>query len=333
MVTAKDNSNSDNLDKALHFDSLHEAEKITGCSYKEDKDTSMLGMDIQMVHSKNLRTMLKANKDLHHGISEKEVLDILYSLGFNIVFEQEFTSCLEDKSKERYRVHFHPVKKLLFIWETFGGDHINGGTLYGCWKPKPKLETWYEYTSSGSYCGDVWCGSWDYVALRHNIEKCEGAGEFVDWPWGHDIRPWIIDYAEVHAISEQEKKDKYKVSPYGQGGAFDKAKARNIDKLPNEIQVMIARDMPGDKEMLERVLQSVKWMLERCHRDNAKADEDGVIVKHDTAAIACLDVIIGKMEERLAMPFSGSDSEHKEINELVKDAMAVVNNVHENHRK
>ena len=129
--------------KILNFDSLAEAEKITGKSYKEDEDTSMLGMLMHMKMSEEKKRLLIGSNDTHFGMTEAEALQIFKMNGFKIVLQDPFIN--EDDIEERFYVLFDYENSILLSFDThtWGDDgswaksgktvpppSFNGGNVY-----------------------------------------------------------------------------------------------------------------------------------------------------------------------------------------------------------
>jgi hypothetical protein len=70
------------LSKLLEYDSLAEAEKITGKSYKESEGTSFLGLGLMMANNKKKNKILKENKDSTFSNTVEDYINIIQSIGF-----------------------------------------------------------------------------------------------------------------------------------------------------------------------------------------------------------------------------------------------------------
>lgn len=81
---------SKNIDDVLNFDALDTADKMTGESYKDNKDTARLGFAMFMENNKRKENMLQEMNDTYFNMSYAELLDMLESRGFERIFEEEF---------------------------------------------------------------------------------------------------------------------------------------------------------------------------------------------------------------------------------------------------
>jgi len=116
----------DEIDKALKYDSLSEAEKITGKSYKEDELTGKIGFMNHVLHSQKKNDLLNSVDDTTFSESEEEYLRKVTDFGFEILLKDEFET---KEGKERFYIMFHRKYSILLSWDTFRGSR-NGGKLY-----------------------------------------------------------------------------------------------------------------------------------------------------------------------------------------------------------
>ena len=85
------------LDELMKFDGLAEAEKLTGRSYKENKETETLGMTMTMIAGALKRKRLAEMSDTQHSTTIPEFHDMLISEGFERIYYKEYTE------KESYK--------------------------------------------------------------------------------------------------------------------------------------------------------------------------------------------------------------------------------------
>ena len=141
----------EDLKKLLDFDSLAEAEKITGKSYKESDVTSALGMLLMWDNTKEKNEILSTQDDTLFSETESEYLRKVTDFGFEILLKDPFksTGWNDEEIEEHFYVMFHREYSILLAWDTFRG-HRNGGKMYYNWSP---TESSVRCTSSGSYAG------------------------------------------------------------------------------------------------------------------------------------------------------------------------------------
>lgn len=174
-------------DNVLGFDPLNEAERITGEDYHKSKETSALGYFLLQAHSEDKRNRLRESCDTYYGQGVNEYLDVVKNLGFLPGVEENFTH--ESKS-ERYFIFWHPRDGILLSFDTWNGDHVNGGSFYYNWKPLKDFHPWISSGTADEVDGaSIWYGNHDCrEALRYHIVGLREHGSFVS-PW--KFRPLI----------------------------------------------------------------------------------------------------------------------------------------------
>lgn len=178
------------LDKLLHYDSLHEAEQLTGKDYKEDDDTTWLGMALHIRNSEAKRKALAAANDTHFSIELPTFKAILAEDGFELISQEPWDSKY-GKGNFNY-IYWQDEKGILLHFTSWNGDKkINGGGFdYNVELPKD-----YPGGITSSYSGAVDSGnSWIFAGnhdcregMRYKIRRLEEHGKF--------IVPWIKPYS------------------------------------------------------------------------------------------------------------------------------------------
>jgi hypothetical protein len=210
------------LEKALRYDSLAEAEKITGKYSGEDESTVFLGMALGWEHNQKKSDLLKANNDTgSFDETFDDVLDIIRDLGF-------------------VEYHRHQIKDTDDILCVFWRDGILLRAESFTWSNKSRqvvnsLDAYFFY--QGSYesmppcsCGretdDIWHVHIDgRDGLRFNLSKFEAGGKILKL-WLNKPFLWLVDY--------QQKSEK----------DYNHKKIANdiLDALPIEIQRAICHE-------------------------------------------------------------------------------------------
>lgn len=178
--------NDQELRDLLALDGLSEAEKLTGQSYKTDKETMAVGMALFLDLNRQKTEALVSAGDSHYSQSLLDHLLLLQNLGFEIVLCDSFLG--NEGPEETIRVLWHP-KGILSVVESWSGHHLNTSRIYYNVLVHEK-RSFREFTSSGRLIDDtVWCGDHDgRIGLRLSISGLEGIGEFMPM-WTH--QPWI----------------------------------------------------------------------------------------------------------------------------------------------
>lgn len=150
------------LDKALKYDALSEAENITGKSYKEDKQTEHLGFMGHILNSERKEKLLSSVDDTCFSETEQEYLRKVTDFGFKTLLIEPFIN--KDKIEERLYIMFHYDYSILLVWDTHtwgddgswakAGETVpppsrNDGKFYYNWACDRQLPNMHSYTSSG----------------------------------------------------------------------------------------------------------------------------------------------------------------------------------------
>lgn len=80
------------FDDILNYDPFLEAEKLTGESYKEDKDTEGVGFLLHIAHAKRKKEELALRGDTYWGMPYIDAVDVVLSAGFTPVWANAWTN-------------------------------------------------------------------------------------------------------------------------------------------------------------------------------------------------------------------------------------------------
>jgi len=150
------------IKKLQSIDTLSLAENITGKSYKENDDTGLLGMALQMEKSKELNKLLDKSDDTKFSNTVTDYLRKLTDFGFDVVLKDPFIN--SDNITEHFYILWHSEYSILLSFDTytFGDDgsfakagrevpepSVNGGKFYYSWIPNSIEALRMGLTSSG----------------------------------------------------------------------------------------------------------------------------------------------------------------------------------------
>jgi hypothetical protein len=165
----------------LKVDSLAVAEKITGKSYKEDEDTSKLGLALHLRNGQAKEAILKGTGDTWFSMTTEEYIGVIESFGFVKQYEEPLLN------GETFYVYYREPSQVL-VFNTYQGRR-NGGNVYYAWQPYKCVEYWPLISSggfrghSGEFEDNIWLGYHDCrEGLIHNLTQLEKFGNFVE-PW------------------------------------------------------------------------------------------------------------------------------------------------------
>lgn len=208
------------LKSLLRYDSLSEAEKLTGKSYKEDESVSWLGMALMWENTKTKNEFLNLNDDTKLTNDLDNYLRIAKDEGFEVVFKEDFTHRGVANS---LFVLWNNKDGILLSFDTYRGN-VNGGVYYYNWKPaSSNLKNWYGiFTQSGHFNQEkgIWVGHHDCrEGLRLRLSDFRENGKFIK-PWIESQFLWIMHYGDT-----KDKNYDYK-----------KIVAKRIEKLPVSVR-------------------------------------------------------------------------------------------------
>ena len=114
----------------LNLDPLLTAEKLTGKSYKEDKNTALLGMFINQMKSKVVTGIRQSEKDTYYRIGWDEFKNLIVERGFTIDYQNRFE--YEGRNPEEIIAHrgFVLLHATSFQWSHNDEETLNGGNIY-----------------------------------------------------------------------------------------------------------------------------------------------------------------------------------------------------------
>jgi hypothetical protein len=139
-----------NIKQEQDFDSLSQAEKITGKSYKEDSHTSHLGLLLQIDHSNKMNKLMESTDDTKFSEKTEDYIRKVTEFGFKEVYKEDFQgkNWEDNPATESFYIFWHDEYSILLCFDTFTGSR-NSGHFYYNWIPNAGLTQ--NLTSSGSY--------------------------------------------------------------------------------------------------------------------------------------------------------------------------------------
>lgn len=224
---------NEELKKLMRFDSLSEAERIKGKSYKEDGSVGWLGMALMMENSEKKNAMLDAMGDTKLSNAVDDYLAVATSFGFEVILVEPFTS--KSGIGENLYILWNDELGILlkFDTHTWGDDGswekagktvpppgVNGGDFYYNINLKPASERDSGCLSSGSYhkIGDdytnIYIGSHDCrEGLKHKINTLKENGEFIP-KWVERGHLWLLHYGDTEGKFDSEKINEERISKF-----------------------------------------------------------------------------------------------------------------------
>lgn len=184
------------VEAALNFDPLSEAERITGTSYKDDDDTTLLGMALMWSQREKKNRLLAEARDTNSwNQTLAEWTAVIEDMGFRLL-------CCEPipGTGDKHRIWWHDDGILLHA-DSYGDDAVvNGATaLFNYCGPRSAM-----HSCSSGFAGeldgqDVWDASRDArEGFRFAVDRMRQQGRFVK-PWLRWNFRWLLHYGDTKA--------------------------------------------------------------------------------------------------------------------------------------
>jgi hypothetical protein len=197
-------SKQDMMDKLLSFDSLAEAERISGESCKTPgivgDAVTMLGMQLALTHNEIKNAALAENDDTLFSDTLAHYLSVVQSLGFVKLYEEDFA---DEGTPEKSFVFWRMDGFLLWVdtySKWYAEPQVNTAKLYYNLR-LGKNERFTGLTASGGYApgtlkngAGIWAGDHDVrKALRHTVTKL---APYALAQWVGSSFLWLVNYAQ-----------------------------------------------------------------------------------------------------------------------------------------
>jgi hypothetical protein len=200
--------NRSNIEKVLSFDPLYAAEQLTGKSYKEDKDTSMLGMVLAMDHADRKAKLLQSVGDSNWRMTTDEFIELAQRLGFVEILRERV-----EGTPDTFYLFWR--KGILLRLESYsGGRSINRADLWLNYKgPRSVLFGCSNGLAKKDSDGNpIWDVSVDVREGFHTIlERLESAGEILD-TWVARPFIWLLTYVDTKTDYNYEQINEQRIA-------------------------------------------------------------------------------------------------------------------------
>lgn len=228
------------IERALNFDPIAEAEKVTGKGHWSGFDSAdnSLALLMGITSNANKKDLLAQANDTYFGMSWSYFIDQLFSRGFKLGTAWRFTDDKYGEIHEEVAVIYYREDGILIFAESYSNaTSVNSGK---CWY---ELEFSDEANSTGdAFRRIIRTGGMhaekklnNQIDIReglfHKLETAAECGKFIP-VWEHNTFLWISDYVESRLISG------YKSEDYGV--EMHKLTSKHISACPEIVQKMVA---------------------------------------------------------------------------------------------
>jgi hypothetical protein len=206
---------NEDIKQVLDFDALHDAEKLTGKSYKDDKLTESIGFLNHITHANLKEDMLNQLGDSTLRNTESDYLKIVESIGFETLLIEPFTG--SSGTSERMYIMWHDEYSILLKFDTYSyiddgswaksgkevpPPSINGGSFYYNWSPN-NMDNRHANTSSGGMVDNEFGILFNNDFTPHDMAKelRDSEPEYVDGSfdayikeqkaWGEEVKQYV----------------------------------------------------------------------------------------------------------------------------------------------
>lgn len=190
------------LDDLLHFDSLAEAEKLTGQSYKDSDGTTWLGLLMHVENNERKEKALRARDDTFYNILWPDFVAVIEDEGFAVGHTELFEGSY---GTEEFILAYSERGLITADSFTWSGRQrkLNSAKLY--FNLEVTDPEFHPY-ASGKYNRDaydagrrVWVGDVDIrEGFRHTLRTFGEHGAFVS-PWLEDPHLWLLHYGDTNS--------------------------------------------------------------------------------------------------------------------------------------
>ena len=215
-------SHFDSIAEALSFDSLAEAERITGTSYKDDEGTAFLGMFLAMEQSSQKARLLQGSNDTCNHNNLAQNVQVIESLGFRLLESGTFLSegIFSEDREEQWFIYWRDG--ILLFLDSFSGN-LNSGQAYFNYRFRSEYRNLTGYSGGFTLTPEgyrVAYGSIDIrEGLRHRLTTMEENGEFLS-QWVERPFLWLLHHQDTKTP----------------GYDFDVINEQRISLLPQDVQ-------------------------------------------------------------------------------------------------
>lgn len=188
---------NEELDRVLNYDSLSEAEKLTGLSYKEDEQTRNIGLVAHLINGKEKEKLLRANDDTTFSETIGNYRRIIERIGFKQVYEEEYTN-IRFETQEHIYIHYHD-DGLLLTWDTFHGKRNSAHVAFNLERNNNN----YPPVSCSFNDKLIMGGELDArEGIIHNLNKLRNAGKL--------LKPWMFhEFCNLRVSADYSEDDDF----------------------------------------------------------------------------------------------------------------------------
>lgn len=208
------------VNEMLQFDPVDVVEKLTGEDCRKNEGVGLAALGLQIFHSKSKAEILLSLDDTTFSNELSRYLRIVGELGFQPILTIPFIGTGFGETKEEKLFFFmHREYGILLVFDTFGGNKVNGGNFYYCWQATPGEDLsgvlssggqerksglpWPKYGEPEPESDDIYyAGHHDgREALSHHINQLLAKGTF--------LKPWPASKPFIWLLHYMDTKEKY----------------------------------------------------------------------------------------------------------------------------
>lgn len=184
------------IEAALDYDAIAEAERLMGGSYKKDDDVVVVGLNLMHRQRQTTNALLHLNRDTNvFDQTRLQWTAIVEDMGFELVLCDDIP-VLEDKFSvgDKFRIWWHDG--VLLVSDSYMDDKsVNGAKVYlnyrGPW------EGMHHCSHSAPIDGPVFTVDRDArEGLRFALEKMKGSGTILP-RWERRGFLWLLHYNDT----------------------------------------------------------------------------------------------------------------------------------------
>lgn len=208
------------LEEALAFDGIAEAERRLGKTYHGNDEVVWAGMALAMEQNKTKEALLFLNRDTCSSNTLAQNLAVMEDMGFRQLVCEDIPG-----TADKWRILWRPG--VLVFFDSYWGDKsINGGMAYFNYQgPREALNGCSSGYAGESEGNNIWEGSVDIrEGLRHRLDTMAESGALLP-AWVKCPFIWLLHYMDT-------KEDGYD---------YKAINAQRFAMLPHEVQLAICQ--------------------------------------------------------------------------------------------
>ena len=182
------------LEDALAYDPIAEAEKLTGLDSRKSDAVAWLGMSLMHKQREEKNALLFLNRDTNSWAqSLEEWTSVIVEMGFEEILCDEIPG-----TQDKLRIYWRKADGVLLVTDSYNGKSANSATAYFNYRgPRDAMHQTSNGFAKEVDGVEVWEGSRDArEGLRHALDSMAEAGQLLP-VWVKRPFLWLLHYNDT----------------------------------------------------------------------------------------------------------------------------------------